>query len=297
MIDIAMWAKNGERTLPTVLDQIDRVIPREVINKKIMVDDHSTDDTRQIALNHGWIVKPNEGHGISCAANLALNNIETPTFCSFEQDLLLSNEWFDKVYPMIFMENVVVASGVRFPTGPSATRSIEILRHKTYMSNLSKGLIKETPLGQTFDNTVFRTDFVKNLNGFDYLESNAGQDISMSLKISKTRKYQWAVNYNVISSHLRSNSYLLELKHQRWYARAFREIYMSNGIPLPNSMTAEAFAYRLLKSPLTSIKLIKTIKDPFVFYYYPGFCLMQLIGLMEGRRYAHGPISQETKHT
>ena len=252
-----------------------------------MIDDYSTDNTRQIGLDNGWTVVTNEGYGISCAANTALKHVETTTFCSFEQDLLLSNEWFNKVYPLIFKENVVIASGVRFPSGPSAVRNMEILGHNTYLSKLSKGLTKKTMYGQTFDNTVYRTDFVKSLGGFDYIESNAGQDCSMSLKVMKIKKYVWEVNYTVVSLHLRPNSYMNELKHQRWYARTFREIYTSNRLPLPSMITTKAFMYRFAKSPLTSIKLLKRMKDPFIFYYYPAFCFAQLIGLIEGKRYEH----------
>lgn len=287
LIDLVIWAKNGESTLPLVLKQIDKVIPKQVVNKKIMIDDYSTDNTRQIGLDNGWIVVTNEGHGISCAANTALKLVETSTFCSFEQDLLLSNEWFNKVYPLIFEENVVIASGVRFPSGPSAVRSLEILVYRDYISNLSKGLTKKTMYGQTFDNTVYKTDFVKSLGGFDYLESNAGQDNSLSLKIQKSKKYAWEVNYNVISQHLRPNSYINEIKHQRWYGRAFKEIFTSNGLPLPSTMTTKAFLYRFVKSPLTSVKLLRRMKNPLIFYYYPAFCYAQLIGLIEGTRYGY----------
>jgi glycosyltransferase involved in cell wall biosynthesis len=44
-IDVVCWAKNGERYLSTVLAQVDKVIPKEVVNRKILVDDKSTDDT------------------------------------------------------------------------------------------------------------------------------------------------------------------------------------------------------------------------------------------------------------
>lgn len=282
-----MWTKNGQSTLPAVLKQIERVIPKEAVNKKIMVDDQSTDNTKQIGLDHGWTVIPNEDHGISAGANTALKHVEMPTFCSFEQDLFLSNEWFNKVYPLIHKENVAVASGVRFPTGPSAVKNMEILGHKDYLSKLSRGVTKKSMHGQTFDNTAYRTNVIRSLGGFDYIKSNAGQDCSLSLKVMKTKKYVWEVNYDVISLHLRPNNYMNELRHQRWYAGAFREIYSSNKVPLPSVMTTKAFMYRFVKSPLTSVKLLRRTRDPLLFYYYPAFCFAQLIGLVEGKRYEH----------
>jgi glycosyltransferase involved in cell wall biosynthesis len=285
-----MWTKNGESTLEVVLNQIDRVVPRNFVNKKIMIDDHSTDNTRLIGLDHGWIVIANEGKGISDAANTALKYVESSIFCSFEQDLLLSNVWFKEVYPLIFKENVVIASGMRFPNRPSAVRKIKLAGHNDmldYLSKLSNESLRNTTHGKTLDNTVYRTDFVKNVGGFDYMESNCGQDSSMSLKVLKGKKYLWAVNYNVVSVHLKSNSYIHELKSQKWYAKAFREIFTSNELPLPSEINTKAFMFRFVKSPSKSIRLLKRTKDPFVLYYYPAFCLIQLIGLIEGKRYEH----------
>jgi glycosyltransferase involved in cell wall biosynthesis len=290
LIDIVMWTKNGESTLPVVLKQIDKVIPKQVVNKKIMIDDHSTDNTRQIGLNNHWIVITNEGNGISDAANTALKYVEAPMFCSFEQDLLLSNEWFNQVYPLVLQENVAIASGMRFPNGPSAVRKIKLSGHKDYLDYLSKlpnGPSTNSTHGKTLDNTVYKTDFVRSIGGFVYMKSNCGQDSSMSLKVWKSKKYVWKVNYSIISVHLKSNSYIAELKSQRWYARAFREIFTSNQFPLPSEINTKAFLFRFARSPSKSIKLLKRTKDPSVLFYYPAFCLVQLIGLIEGKRYEH----------
>jgi glycosyltransferase involved in cell wall biosynthesis len=285
-----MWTKNGESTLDVVLEKIDNVVPREVVNKKIMIDDYSTDNTRSIGLKHGWIVIANEGNGISDAANTALKYVEKAIFCSFEQDLLLSDAWFTKVYPLIFQEKVVIASGMRFPNGPTAVRKIKLAGHSDmidYLSKLSEESLRKTTHGKTLDNTVYRTDFIKSIGGFDYMRSNCGQDSSLSLKVMKTIDYVWAVNYDIISVHLKTNSYTKELKSQRWYARAFREIFTSNKLALPPGTSTKAFVYRFVKSPSKSISLLRRTKDPFVLYYYPAFCLVQLIGLIEGKRYEH----------
>lgn len=72
MIDIVMWAKNGESTLPLVLKRINQVIPQKAVNNKILVDDNSTDQTAQIATVEGWEVIPNQGTGIGEGANTGL---------------------------------------------------------------------------------------------------------------------------------------------------------------------------------------------------------------------------------
>jgi glycosyltransferase involved in cell wall biosynthesis len=75
-IDLVMWTKNGATTLPYVLLQIERVIPKSAIANKIIVDDSSSDDTTQIGRKHGWSVHYNDGKGISDGANTALKLVE-----------------------------------------------------------------------------------------------------------------------------------------------------------------------------------------------------------------------------
>lgn len=73
-LDLVMWTKNGEKTLPLVLRQIDEVIPKENVNAKILVDDHSVDDTIKIAKDFNWQVYENPATGIPSGANEALRH-------------------------------------------------------------------------------------------------------------------------------------------------------------------------------------------------------------------------------
>ncbi|MHA2060170.1 MAG: glycosyltransferase, partial [Candidatus Ranarchaeia archaeon] len=60
-IDLVMWAYNGAWVLPRCLASINREIPEAVVNRKIMVDDNSTDQTRAIGKKFGWKVVRNRG--------------------------------------------------------------------------------------------------------------------------------------------------------------------------------------------------------------------------------------------
>jgi len=64
-LDIVMWTKNGEKTLYPVLRKVNEVIPTEIIHRKIIVDDKSTDTTRIIAKKFGWEIHENPYDGIA----------------------------------------------------------------------------------------------------------------------------------------------------------------------------------------------------------------------------------------
>ncbi len=65
-----------------------------------MADDASSDGTQNIASSFGWSVIPNKGHGISDGANTALEAVTSDFFISFEQDLLLAPDWWQKIPPL-----------------------------------------------------------------------------------------------------------------------------------------------------------------------------------------------------
>jgi glycosyltransferase involved in cell wall biosynthesis len=125
-VDLVMWTFNGQATLPIVFKQIDKVIPKEHIGKKIVSDDGSIDKTVEIAKSFGWTVYPNEGKGISDGANTALKNVESEFFVSFEQDLLLSPNWWSKIPNLLSDSKVAAASGMRFADKPQGVKKLQM---------------------------------------------------------------------------------------------------------------------------------------------------------------------------
>ncbi|MDI9579054.1 MAG: glycosyltransferase, partial [Thermoproteota archaeon] len=91
-VDLVMWTRDGAATLPHVLERINKVFCG-VGGQRIIVDDCSRDGSVEICEKAGWAVYKNRGRGISDGANTALGLVESPFFCSFEQDLLLCADW------------------------------------------------------------------------------------------------------------------------------------------------------------------------------------------------------------
>jgi glycosyltransferase involved in cell wall biosynthesis len=195
-----MWTKNGEPYLPRVLKRIEEVIPAEAVHRKILVDDSSTDRTVEIAKEFNWEVYLNPEGGIPSGANEALRHVDCSYFISFEQDLVLSKDWWLNVQLLLEKNRVVVASGVRLPDRPLALKKLQEFVTEVYRTKTMKNT--SFFYGKTLDNTIYQTEVVRRMGGFPKLRVNGGVD-NVLAKTVHDCGYVWKVNYDVISTHLR----------------------------------------------------------------------------------------------
>jgi glycosyltransferase involved in cell wall biosynthesis len=92
-----MCTHNSAKLLPIVLPQIEKVIPKEVINNKFIVDDFSIDNTKEIAESLGWTVHRSLKHGLVNTQAQAFSLVKTEYCAVFEHDLFLSPIWFQNI--------------------------------------------------------------------------------------------------------------------------------------------------------------------------------------------------------
>jgi glycosyltransferase involved in cell wall biosynthesis len=228
-VDLGMWTKNGAATLPAVLKRIEQVIPSRYVNNKIISDDQSTDNTVEICESFGWQVIKNDGKGISDGANNVLKHITTEKFVSFEQDLYLAKDWWDKVPPMLEKKEIGAASGMRFANKPPAVKKLQQYVAKKYRGEaylaswLRTRQMAAFTLGKTLDNTIYKTEAVRKIGGFPKIKVNAGVDTTLAYRMQEAGFY-WIVDYNVQSIHIRQGL-RQELKHQYWYGTQLDEIW------------------------------------------------------------------------
>ena len=294
-VDLVMWTKNGGETLPSVLKRISEVIPETLINKRIIVDDDSSDDTRQIAAVFGWTVIPNKGHGISDGANTALANVTSEFFISFEQDLLLARDWWNRIPPLLENPKAVAASGMRFADKPRGIRKMQQYVAKKYRgeSNLASWLrsrqMAAFTLGKTLDNTIYKTSIVKALGGFPKMPVNAGVDTILAYKLNLAG-YQWVVDYNVQSVHLRKGL-RQELRHQYWYGTQLYAIWRRIETETSHSPPVTKFGiiYRLFTSPFTGLFVAVKTREPTIVYIHPLVRFYYMKGLLEASKFAKKP--------
>lgn len=288
-VDLVMWTKNGAETLPLVLKRISEVIPYEFVNKQVLIDDRSTDDSREIAESFGWAVVFNEGKGISDGANTALKRATSEYFISFEQDLLLAQDWWDQIPPCLENPRIAVASGMRFADKPVGVRKLQQYVAKKYRGEvelaswLRARQMAAFTLGKTLDNTIYKTKVVKAVGGFPKMQVNAGVDTVLAYKIQQAG-YHWIVDYNVQSSHLR-RGLKQELLHQYWYATQLCEIWRrveteTNRLP---PVTKSTVISRFIMSPFTGVFMAIKTGEPTVTYIHPLIRLYYLKGLLESK--------------
>src|SRR3990170_6701025 len=289
-VDLVMWTKNGGETLSSVLKRISEVIPETLINKRIIVDDDSSDNTRQIAAAFGWTVVPNKGHGISDGANTALANVTSEFFISFEQDLLLARDWWNKIPPLPKNPEVAAASGMRFADKPRGIRKLQQYVAKKYRGepNLAPWLrSRQTAaftLGKTLDNTIYKTSIIKSIGGFPWTGVNAGVDTMLAYKIDQAG-YQWVVDYSVQSLHLRKGL-KQKLDHQYWYGTLLYAIWqrIETGTNMLPPVTRFGVFSRFVMSPFTGLLIAFKTKEPTITYIQPLVRLYYLKGLLHASK-------------
>jgi glycosyltransferase involved in cell wall biosynthesis len=275
-VDVVMWAKNGARYLPHVLERIDEVIPREELHRKILVDDHSKDNTVSIAKDFGWEIHENPATGIPSGANEALRHVDCDYFVSVEQDVLLAKNWWEKVPPLLQDDKTVVASGIRLPSIESLYKLYEYT-YDRYIRNPQK-YIRSAFLGVSIDNNIYKTKYMRESGGFPWLNVSCGIPNALAKRIFESG-LEWKINPEAVSIHLRSSVWE-EIKH--WYFYGICAPYLSGRRRLGK------IALIALFSPIRGAEIAVKKRSFPIFYIYPGMRWAMLLGALRSRSQESG---------
>lgn len=254
-IDLVTWVKNGAHILPYTLGRVERVIPQRVINKKVLIDDHSTDNSREIGESFGWEVHLNQDPiqpSLIGAISTAFSYVESPFFVSIEQDVLLAKNWWQEIPKHMEDPNVIVAQGIRYSTHP-------VLRA------LEEYAVEKGRRYHSLDNNLWRTELVRKVGGFP--RTDFFVDYVFYDKILKT-EYKWVVDREIVSEHLRG-TIINQLRH------AHKMQKFPSGIDKLSKAMME-----VIKSPLTGVKVSIIKKRPEVSLVYPLLTIVRLRGTL-----------------
>jgi glycosyltransferase involved in cell wall biosynthesis len=260
-VDLVMWTKNGAATLPDVLKRIEEAIPNENVSRKILVDDHSTDRTAEIAQEFNWVVYQNPGGGVANGANEALRHVSRDFFVSIEQDLILSKKWWDRIPKYMEDPSVACAQGIRVPTHP-------VLR---LLEEWQSDVLGKKPPLVSIDNNIFRSKVVRSMGGFPK-NCPICTDMVLMKKITNETAYKWLIDSDVISLHVRNNL-RSSLEHQ------YKKGYLCARTPycIHDETPSVAVNVRiLLTSPLRALQIAFKRNYPNIIWAYPLLRLYQL---------------------
>ena len=278
-LDLVMWTFNGEKTLSDVLSRINKVIPRENVNQRFIVDDGSTDNTVKIAKKFGWNVLSNEGKGISDGANTAFKHVETDYFCSFEQDVLLPPDWWTKISNLIIgKKDIAAACGLCFVPKNNFCFGIEQYSFSRRNVDFHGGF------GKTLGATIWDSKILMKLGGFPKLKF-AGQD-TLLLTMIDFYGYSWRVAYDTHCLHLHSGGLKGEFKRHFFYGESIPQT-TNRAVKLFSFYKKEklvTFFKRFIKSPISSVRIVMKTHDPRVMISYPVTRLGWLLGYIKGRK-------------
>ena len=236
-----MWTKNGAKFLRKVLKRIDEVIPPQFVGRRIMVDDHSEDNTVKVAKNFGWTVYENRGRGLKDAIATALSYVSADFFISVEHDVILARDWWEKIPKYMEDERVAVAQGVRVATH-------NVLR------KLDEYIVERKDICEDYlisiDNNIYRTSIIRVL-GINLLDH-----AKVKREIEK-KGMKWVVDRTVISDHIR-HGIIASINH------AYKMGLMTRG----RLNRLKMFKLFLL-SPLRAMHITFKKKSPEIIVVYP----------------------------
>jgi len=237
-IDLIMWTFNSEKLLPVVLGRIDEVIPADAIHKKIITDDHSSDQTVKVAEELGWEVHINKSRGMQANKQTALGLVSTPIFASFEHDVLLSRDWWRRASEVMKDPFVGVVQGIRLSTEPRLRK----LDAYEYGRRADK---------RSVDNNLCQTEVVRKF-GFD----ETGSPGRMS-----QNGYKWVVLSDVISDHITRGNLRETVQHDM-------RIHM---LSLPSYTRGEKVgSFKIfVHSPIRALDVVRKTRVYSMLLFYP----------------------------
>lgn len=268
-VDLVMWSKNGATLLPAVLKRIDEVIPYNVIDKKIFVDDNSQDRTVSIARNHGWQVLQNKKGGVGAGASLALANVTNDYFISFEQDVLLARDWWSRIPKHLEGENVAAAQGWRISNHPVIGKIDEYS-----MERFSTSLC-------SIDNTIYKTKTIREIGGFPEHLKYTGVDAYIHQAILNAG-FRWITDNSIISIHLRKGGLKEQLRRYYLYGMDMTLLAREN-LFIEKNITSglKRSASIALFSPIRGLEIAVKKNCPQATYFYPLIRFAHLAGCLK----------------
>lgn len=258
-VSVIVPAYNRSELLSSLLDSFDGLeglLPSDVI----IVDDCSTDDTRQVV--QGWISKPHpfkalyvcteHNSGPAKARNLGIGSAEGDIVAFTDSDCTVDRRWLEKLYEKLCSD----------PAYAGAGGAIRPIRNDLYSRFYTFSNIYHPPPGNEYivgANCIYRRDLLEKAGGFDEgIAIPGGEEVSLCFSLYDAGyRFGFEENAIVYHSHRYNMSGFIKTAYNYGYGGyivydKFSHNSRSNGVPDPVYL-------RLLSEP--KIDIISIIKD------------------------------------
>ena len=216
-VTVVIPARDTARTLQECLDGLiairDR--PGSALERIILVDDGSKDDTVEIARARGVEVLASGGRGAGAARNVGIAAVNTDLVWFVDADCVASPDALDHLRPHLDEPEVAGAGGT-YGIAPEATL-LERLIHEEIKVRHDR-MPEEVDFLATFD-VLYRRDVLRELDGFDerYLK---GQDADLAFRIVENgHRLRFDRRSEVRHHHADRLSRYLRVQRQQGYWR------------------------------------------------------------------------------
>jgi GT2 family glycosyltransferase len=214
-VSVLICTYNGARTMGETCAAVARLDYPAV--EVIVVDDGSTDDSASIAKQHGAMVISTDNLGLSSARNTALAAATGEIVAFLDDDAVPDPHWLTYLVDTFARTDFVAVGGPNLPVpGDGKVADAVAAAPGNPMHVLVSDREAEHIPGC---NCAFRTDYLRQIGGFDSQFRTAGDDVDVCWRLQDRG---WRIGYApaAVVWHHRRGTVAGYLRQQRGYGRA-----------------------------------------------------------------------------
>lgn len=203
-ITVAVCAKNAEKILGDCLESINNQSLKP--DKVLVIDDHSTDATTDIAHRLGARVIVNEGYQLYDGRNTALRHCDTEVLAFTDADCILDEKWVENIIHVFNTRDVVGGTGAHPPVCINGFAGW--LHHMWFIVEIESTGYTGGIIG---GNSYFKTDALRKVGGWISLPYSAAEDVYIAIKLLDSGYKLW-FDENIVAHHKYTNNFINLMK-------------------------------------------------------------------------------------
>lgn len=222
-ITVAVCARNAENTIADCINSINNQTVKP--DRILLIDDHSTDQTRDIASKLDAEVISNEGRQLYDGRNTALKNCNTQILAFTDSDCILDKNWVANII-RVFSEHDNAAAGTG-PHPPIGTNGFAgWLHHMWFLVETDKTGFTGGIIG---GNSYFKTEALDKIGGWPSLPFSNAEDVYISIKLIESGYKLW-FDESIIANHKYADNFLSLMKKTITSGKAITYMMKTTGI-------------------------------------------------------------------